>query len=100
MATATEKGKFSMLGLGDIVLPGLFVALMLRFDASRAQKNDKEGKANGAISSDFAKPFFFHNLLAYGLGLGIVIWMMYFMDMAQVCGYICYSDYQRSIFLM
>lgn len=29
-ATATANAGFSMLGLGDIVLPGLFVALVLR----------------------------------------------------------------------
>ena len=27
-----EDKPFSMLGLGDIVIPGLYVALMLRFD--------------------------------------------------------------------
>ena len=27
--------KFSMLGLGDIVVPGLFVALALRYDIDR-----------------------------------------------------------------
>ena len=30
------KGEFSLLGLGDIVIPGLFVALLLRLDAVRA----------------------------------------------------------------
>jgi hypothetical protein len=34
-ALAGEKAQFAMLGLGDIVLPGLFVALCLRFDAQR-----------------------------------------------------------------
>jgi len=32
------EGKHSMLGLGDIVLPGAFLALLLRFDALRAGK--------------------------------------------------------------
>ncbi len=27
------KAPFSMLGLGDIVVPGIFVALILRYDA-------------------------------------------------------------------
>ncbi|KAI8467773.1 MAG: signal peptide peptidase-domain-containing protein [Monoraphidium minutum] len=34
-ALAGDKAQFAMLGLGDIVLPGLFVALCLRFDAER-----------------------------------------------------------------
>ncbi|MCE2055420.1 hypothetical protein HAX54_042550 [Datura stramonium] len=33
--TADAKRPFSMLGLGDIVIPGIFVALALRFDVSR-----------------------------------------------------------------
>ncbi|TYZ62451.1 hypothetical protein PybrP1_005572 [[Pythium] brassicae (nom. inval.)] len=35
-ATATEKAKYSILGLGDIVIPGIFIALLLRYDAHRA----------------------------------------------------------------
>jgi minor histocompatibility antigen H13 len=36
-AGMTEDGKrpFSMLGLGDIVIPGIFVAMMLRYDIER-----------------------------------------------------------------
>ena len=30
--------KFSMLGLGDIVIPGIFVALCLKFDIDRCIK--------------------------------------------------------------
>ncbi|KAH0463817.1 hypothetical protein IEQ34_006603 [Dendrobium chrysotoxum] len=33
--TADSARPFSMLGLGDIVIPGIFVALALRFDVSR-----------------------------------------------------------------
>ncbi|XP_071710551.1 signal peptide peptidase-like [Rutidosis leptorrhynchoides] len=32
--------QFSMLGLGDIVIPGIFVALALRFDVSRGSKSN------------------------------------------------------------
>ncbi|KAK7242897.1 aspartic endopeptidase [Aureococcus anophagefferens] len=31
---------FSMLGLGDVVVPGLFLALLLRFDAARGRARD------------------------------------------------------------
>lgn len=36
--TADSARPFSMLGLGDIVIPGIFVALALRFDVSRGRK--------------------------------------------------------------
>ena len=32
---AEGKAPFSMLGLGDIVVPGIFVALILRYDAKQ-----------------------------------------------------------------
>ena len=31
----SKKAPFSMLGLGDIVIPGIFVALILRYDAKQ-----------------------------------------------------------------
>ncbi|KAI4386222.1 hypothetical protein MLD38_004173 [Melastoma candidum] len=37
--TADVKRPFSMLGLGDIVIPGIFVALALRFDVSRVKQS-------------------------------------------------------------
>lgn len=37
--TSNAARPFSMLGLGDIVIPGIFVALALRFDVSRGRKN-------------------------------------------------------------
>ncbi|KAF6165824.1 hypothetical protein GIB67_012721 [Kingdonia uniflora] len=36
--TADSARPFSMLGLGDIVIPGIFVALALRFDVSRGKE--------------------------------------------------------------
>lgn len=59
---------FSMLGLGDIVIPGIFVALMLRFDAAR-----------GLPST----PYFHANLAAYTLGLLATVGVMHFWDTAQ-----------------
>ncbi|KAL3828232.1 hypothetical protein ACJIZ3_017034 [Penstemon smallii] len=37
--TADAVRPFSMLGLGDIVIPGIFVALALRFDVSRGKQS-------------------------------------------------------------
>ncbi|KAF9150606.1 hypothetical protein BG015_007605 [Linnemannia schmuckeri] len=59
--------KFASLGLGEIIAPGLFVALCLRFDQHRAgQRNVTLGHSTG-----FRKPYFIASLLAYVLGLGV-----------------------------
>jgi len=64
--------QFSMLGLGDIVIPGIFIALMLRFDARRAK-----GRKH------FKKPFFNFTLGAYFLGMVTTIAVMHFFQAAQ-----------------
>jgi len=58
--------QFSMLGLGDIVLPGVFVALLLRFDASRAKL---ELGTIDHSSTAFPKPIFNFTVFCYALGL-------------------------------
>ncbi|EQC33635.1 hypothetical protein SDRG_08739 [Saprolegnia diclina VS20] len=74
-ATATEKAKFSILGLGDIVIPGIFVALLLRFDAHMA-------KATTAGDA-FPKPYFHINILFYVLGLVATVVVMIVFNAAQ-----------------
>jgi len=64
--------QFSMLGLGDIVIPGIFVALMLRFDAHRAR-----GRKN------FKKPYFTFTFGGYFLGMLTTIAVMHFFQAAQ-----------------
>jgi minor histocompatibility antigen H13 len=78
LPTLTEKGQFSLLGLGDIVVPGLFIALLLRFDAVRAKVNTKH-----AEHEKFHKPYFYVNLLSYTLGLVCTVGVMYFFNAAQ-----------------
>lgn len=58
----------SMLGLGDIVIPGIFVALLLRYDASCGRTST---------------PFFIGTLIAYELGLCATVGVMHFFDAAQ-----------------
>jgi len=72
------KGEFSLLGLGDIVIPGLFVALLLRFDAVRANIPLK-----ALHSQSFAKPFFLANVVAYATGLLVTVLIMFFFQAAQ-----------------
>merc|ERR1711871_1271144 len=61
-----------MLGLGDIVVPGIFLALMLRFD-------HRKSSSGGGGSS----PHFYANLVAYELGLCTTVGIMHFFDAAQ-----------------
>ncbi|KAK3091587.1 hypothetical protein FSP39_020978 [Pinctada imbricata] len=67
-----EKGlaanNFAMLGLGDIVIPGIFIALLLRFDIS-LKKN--------------SKTYFYASFIAYFLGLMMTIVVMHFFKHAQ-----------------
>ncbi|XP_050400937.1 minor histocompatibility antigen H13 [Patella vulgata] len=69
-----EKGlaanNFAMLGLGDIVIPGIFIALLLRFDLSLKAK----------IKS---KTYFYAGFIAYILGLLTTILVMHFFKHAQ-----------------
>lgn len=65
--------KHAMLGLGDIVIPGVFVALLLRFDKSQAKP--------GAAA--FATPYFNVTFAAYVAGLVATIAVMHFFKAAQ-----------------
>jgi minor histocompatibility antigen H13 len=66
-AAAGEKAQFAMLGLGDIVLPGLFVALCLRLDAERKFRSS-----------------YFHTVFwAYCFGVGATIFVMNVFKAAQ-----------------
>jgi len=60
--------NFAMLGLGDIVIPGIFIALLLRFDLSLKRES---------------KVYFICGFIAYCLGLGTTIFIMHFFKHAQ-----------------
>jgi len=64
--------QFSMLGLGDIVIPGVFIALLLRFDARKATGRDS-----------FAKTYYYTCYASYFLGLAGTIFVMHFFKAAQ-----------------
>ncbi|XP_068313146.1 signal peptide peptidase-like [Pyrus communis] len=65
--TADAARPFSMLGLGDIVIPGIFVALALRFDVSRGKKGQ----------------YFKSAFLGYTVGLVLTIVVMNWFQAAQ-----------------
>ncbi|XP_054712063.1 minor histocompatibility antigen H13-like [Uloborus diversus] len=63
-----SSNNFAMLGLGDIVIPGIFIALLLRFDLSL-----KRGQ----------KLYFYSSFIAYFLGLILTIFIMSYFKHAQ-----------------
>ncbi|KAF8658336.1 hypothetical protein AX16_002102 [Volvariella volvacea WC 439] len=69
-----SKG-YAMLGLGDIVIPGTFVALALRYDYFRHSRISPFGT--------FPKPYFHSAMLAYVLGLATTMVVMNIFQAAQ-----------------
>jgi len=67
-----EAGEIrpSLLGLGDIVIPGIFIALLLRFELQNGESGRK-------------LEYFYTNLIAYFLGLATTIGCMTFFNAAQ-----------------
>jgi minor histocompatibility antigen H13 len=60
---------YTMLGLGDVVIPGTFIGLALRYDYHR-------GIGRG-------KPYFYATMGAYILGLTTTMWVMHVFGKAQ-----------------
>ncbi|XP_051134085.1 signal peptide peptidase-like isoform X2 [Andrographis paniculata] len=65
--TSNSSRPFSMLGLGDIVIPGIFVALALRFDVSRGHESR----------------YFRSTFVGYTAGLALTIFVMNWFQAAQ-----------------
>jgi len=74
MSFTSERG-FTMLGLGDIVIPGVFVALALRYDHHRHSKSSPP--------TSFTKPYFYAALGAYISGLVTTMTVMHIFKKAQ-----------------
>eukprot|EP01127_Copromyxa_protea_P003137 TRINITY_DN13001_c0_g1_i1.p1 TRINITY_DN13001_c0_g1~~TRINITY_DN13001_c0_g1_i1.p1 ORF type:complete len:343 (-),score=90.40 TRINITY_DN13001_c0_g1_i1:38-985(-) len=66
--------QFSMLGLGDIVIPGIFIALLLRYDSHRNATLKK---------TDGSTPYFNNTLVGYFVGLATTIFVMHTFQAAQ-----------------
>ena len=75
-----SREGFSMLGLGDVVVPGFFIAFLLAFDAYNARK---EGK-NTTESTDWSKPYFHTGCVFYALALLLTVVVMIAWKHAQV----------------
>jgi len=75
----TGKLDLSLLGLGDIVIPGFFLSLLLRFDAHNA--NVPYFPTN--VHSSFPKPYFHSCLIGYILGMITTVLVMIKFEAAQ-----------------
>jgi len=62
---------FSMLGLGDIVLPGAFISFLYRYDHHRAANKTK------------STPYFTVNFALYFVGLALTFFVMHYFQAAQ-----------------
>ncbi|KAI9596049.1 signal peptide peptidase-domain-containing protein, partial [Syncephalis fuscata] len=78
---AGEKLQLTMLGLGDIVIPGIFVALCLRYDQHLARLSSTPPTHDKPFA--FAKPYFTGALIAYVLGLTTTFTVMHTFKAAQ-----------------
>jgi minor histocompatibility antigen H13 len=68
----TGKLEMSLLGLGDIVIPGFFLALLLRFDAHLANLPVFPTD----LHVPFPKPYFHSALFGYVIGLATTLYVM------------------------
>lgn len=68
LTNGLSASNFAMLGLGDIVIPGIFIALLLRFDCSLKRKSSL---------------YFYVTFIAYFLGLLATIFVMHVFKHAQ-----------------
>uniref|UniRef100_A0A182TPQ0 Signal peptide peptidase n=1 Tax=Anopheles melas TaxID=34690 RepID=A0A182TPQ0_9DIPT len=68
MTNGLAASNFAVLGLGDIVIPGIFIALLLRFDNSLKRKS---------------KTYFYATFIAYFIGLLATIFVMHVFKHAQ-----------------
>jgi len=70
-----DANKYGMLGLGDIVIPGIFVALLYRFDHYiGSKKSEKERKS---------RFYFYAVVIGYMIGLLVTMGVMHYFKSAQ-----------------
>jgi minor histocompatibility antigen H13 len=70
--------KFSMLGLGDIVIPGIFVALCVRYDLNRVLEKSTKKKLSVEEVAQIRTPYFNWCMIGYSIGIVITFAVMIF----------------------
>lgn len=72
------ENKFSMLGLGDMIVPGAFISLMLKFDVDKYCQAFPKAKI-----ADIKTPFMWYNMLFYFIGISTTYICMVVFEHAQ-----------------
>jgi minor histocompatibility antigen H13 len=78
---SSTSSDFALLGLGDIVIPGLLISLCLRFDLYRHAKFHPDEEVTS--KSKFNRSYFIVGMASYVLGLGGCMWIMSYFGRAQ-----------------
>ncbi|KAG9006012.1 hypothetical protein FRB95_006460 [Tulasnella sp. JGI-2019a] len=73
----TSSKDFVMLGLGDVVIPGLFIALALRYDQAKFLKALSTPPSK-TERTRFSAPYFKASIVSYVLGLVLTMSVMHF----------------------
>jgi minor histocompatibility antigen H13 len=73
--TFSDARGYTMLGLGDVVIPGIFIGLCLRWDFHRSRNTTSGGS--------FSKPYFYTSLIGYIAGLVTTMLVMHIFGKAQ-----------------
>ena len=74
--------KFSMLGLGDIVIPGIFIALCVRYDINKGLNQHKNKIFTIEEIEKIPTPYFNWCMLSYALGIFMTFAIMILADSA------------------
>lgn len=81
ISTGVSPTDFNMIGLGDIVIPGVFVALMFRFDMFNYFKNNNKTREIQFSISNFK--YFIATIIGYSLGIVATLAVMAIFKAAQ-----------------
>lgn len=80
---SAEQPIFSMLGLGDIVIPGVFIALCLKYDVDKAILNLRKQGIKEFDYDTISTPYFHSSLIGYALGIVLTFNAMIFFNHPQ-----------------
>ena len=80
------KSDLSLLGLGDIIIPGIFVALCLRYDFLRHFNKHTKNRSFEAVNQVFqniSKPYFWACIAGYIIGIMTTVFVMLIFQKGQ-----------------
>lgn len=80
---SVETPAFSMLGLGDIVIPGFFIALCLKFDVDRVILNNIKHGIKEFNLDAIPKTYFWSCVIGYAVGIIMTFNAMIIFNHAQ-----------------